>query len=57
MADRSARILLVDDEHSIQTLLSYPLSKDGYEVVRASEGILFANSRSGAKSVLLSPGR
>jgi DNA-binding response OmpR family regulator len=38
MADRSARILLVDDEHSIQTLLSYPLRKDGYEVVRASDG-------------------
>jgi DNA-binding response OmpR family regulator len=38
MADRSARILLVDDEQSIQTLLSYPLRKDGYEVVRASDG-------------------
>jgi DNA-binding response OmpR family regulator len=38
MADRAARILLVDDEHSIQTLLSYPLRKDGYEVVRASDG-------------------
>jgi DNA-binding response OmpR family regulator len=38
MTDRSARILLVDDEHSIQTLLSYPLRKDGYEVVRASDG-------------------
>src|SRR3979490_3054110 len=38
MADRSARILLVDDEHSIQTLLSYPLRKDGYEVVQATDG-------------------
>src|SRR3954454_10070849 len=38
MADRSARILLVDDEQSIQTLLSYPLRKDGYEVVRAADG-------------------
>ncbi len=38
MADRSARILLVDDEQSIQTLLSYPLRKDGYEVVQASDG-------------------
>jgi DNA-binding response OmpR family regulator len=38
MVDRSARILLVDDEQSIQTLLSYPLRKDGYEVVRASDG-------------------
>jgi DNA-binding response OmpR family regulator len=38
MADRSPRILLVDDEHAIQTLLSYPLRKDGYEVVQASDG-------------------
>ena len=32
------RILLVDDEQSILTLLSYPLRQDGYEVVRASSG-------------------
>jgi DNA-binding response OmpR family regulator len=38
MGDRSARILLVDDEQSIQTLLSYPLRKDGYEVVQAVDG-------------------
>ena len=38
MADRSARILLVDDEQSIQTLLSYPLRKEGYEVVQATDG-------------------
>src|ERR1700741_1834637 len=38
MPDRAPRILLVDDEQSIQTLLSYPLQKDGYEVVRASDG-------------------
>jgi DNA-binding response OmpR family regulator len=38
MADRSARILLVDDEAPIQTLLSYPLQKDGYEVVHAGDG-------------------
>ena len=38
MAERSPRILLVDDEHAIQTLLSYPLQKDGYEVVCASDG-------------------
>ena len=38
MPDQSARILLVDDEQSIQTLLSYPLRKDGYEVVHASDG-------------------
>src|SRR5437588_7050012 len=38
VADRSARILLVDDEQSIQTLLSYPLRRDGYEVVQATDG-------------------
>ena len=38
MVDRTARILLVDDEQSIQTLLSYPLRRDGYEVVQASDG-------------------
>jgi DNA-binding response OmpR family regulator len=38
MSDRPPRILLADDESSIQTLLSYPLQKDGYEVVRASDG-------------------
>ena len=36
--DRAARILLVDDEQSIQTLLSYPLRKEGYEVVQATDG-------------------
>jgi DNA-binding response OmpR family regulator len=38
MAERPARILLVDDEQSIQALLSYPLEKDGYEVVQATDG-------------------
>jgi DNA-binding response OmpR family regulator len=38
MAERQTRILLVDDEQSILTLLSYPLRQDGYEVVRASSG-------------------
>ena len=38
MAERPTRILLVDDEQSILTLLSYPLRQDGYEVVRASSG-------------------
>ena len=37
-AEGSARILLVDDEQSVQTLLSYPLRKDGYEVVSAVDG-------------------
>src|SRR5579859_7328606 len=38
MAERTTRILLVDDEQSILTLLSYPLRQDGCEVVRASSG-------------------
>ena len=37
-AEESARILLVDDEQSVQTLLAYPLRKDGYEVVSALDG-------------------
>jgi DNA-binding response OmpR family regulator len=32
------RILLVDDEHSLQTLLAYPLRKEGYEVISALDG-------------------
>ena len=38
MAERTARILLVDDEQSVQTLLSFPLRKEGYEVVQAVDG-------------------
>ena len=38
MVDRAPRILLVDDEQSLQTLLSYPLRKDGYDVVQATDG-------------------
>ncbi len=38
MPERAARILLVDDEPPIQTLLSYPLRKDGYEVMTAADG-------------------
>jgi DNA-binding response OmpR family regulator len=38
LSEHSARILLVDDEQSIQTLLSYPLRKEGYEVVQATDG-------------------
>jgi DNA-binding response OmpR family regulator len=38
MGERAPRILLADDEHSIQTLLSYPLRKDGYDVVTAADG-------------------
>ena len=38
MLHHSARILLVDDEQSIQTLLSYPLRKEGYDIVQATDG-------------------
>ncbi len=38
MTPQAARILLVDDEQAIQTMLSYPLQKDGYDVVLASDG-------------------
>jgi two-component system, OmpR family, response regulator len=34
----TTRILLVDDEQSVQTLLSYPLRKDGYHVTPALDG-------------------
>ena len=34
----SPTILLVDDEESIQTLLTYPLERDGYTVVQARDG-------------------
>ena len=37
MAD-SATILLVDDEESVQKLLTYPLERDGYRVVQARDG-------------------
>jgi DNA-binding response OmpR family regulator len=36
--DRSPRILLVDDEQPIQTLLSFPLQRDGYDVVTVADG-------------------
>jgi DNA-binding response OmpR family regulator len=38
MARGEARILLVDDEQAVQTLLTYPLRKEGYEVVTAADG-------------------
>ena len=38
MSGQTPRILLVDDEQSVQELLSYPLRKDGYEVVQAADG-------------------
>jgi DNA-binding response OmpR family regulator len=33
-----ATILLVDDEESVQKLLTYPLERDGYAVVQARDG-------------------
>ena len=38
MSSEAPRILLVDDEQSVQTLLTYPLRKEGYEVIPASTG-------------------
>jgi DNA-binding response OmpR family regulator len=38
MARGQARILLVDDEQAVQTLLTYPLRKEGYDVVGAADG-------------------
>ena len=38
MAQQASRILLVDDEQSVQKLLAYPLRKDGYEVICATDG-------------------
>ena len=38
VSERAPRILLVDDEQPIQTLLSFPLQRDGYEVVMAADG-------------------
>ena len=34
----ASTILLVDDEDSIQTLLTYPLEREGYRVVQARDG-------------------
>jgi DNA-binding response OmpR family regulator len=38
MTLQAARILLVDDEQSVQKLLAYPLRKEGYEVIPALDG-------------------
>jgi two-component system, OmpR family, response regulator len=38
MAAKTTRILLVDDEQPVQKLLTYPLEKEGYEVVQAFDG-------------------
>ena len=34
----SSTILLVDDEDSVQKLLTYPLERDGFRVVSARDG-------------------
>ena len=39
MSGQTPRILLVDDEQSVQELLSYSLRKDGYEVIQAGDGV------------------
>src|SRR5688572_15332800 len=36
--NKTTRILLVDDEQPVQKLLTFPLEKEGYEVVRAADG-------------------
>ena len=53
LADRPSRILLVDDEQAILTLLSYPLRKDGYDVVEAADGpeALYASTRASSISL------
>jgi len=38
VAVRGSTILLVDDEETIQKLLTYPLERDGYRVVQARDG-------------------
>ena len=38
MPAKTTRILLVDDEQPVQKLLTYPLEKEGYEVVQALDG-------------------
>ena len=38
MVASAPRILLVDDEQSVQKLLGWPLRKEGYEVVEAYDG-------------------
>ncbi len=38
MATQAPRILIVDDEHSVQKLLAFPLRREGYDVVSALDG-------------------
>ncbi len=39
MTGSTPRILLVDDEEAVQKLLTYPLRKEGYQVVPALDGV------------------
>src|SRR5918997_1778786 len=38
VSQQAPRILLVDDEQSVQKLLSFPLKREGYDVVPAQDG-------------------
>src|SRR3954471_11212529 len=38
MADPAPTILLVDDEEAVRKVLSFPLERDGYEVIQAADG-------------------
>jgi DNA-binding response OmpR family regulator len=53
MAQQAPRILLVDDEHSVQKLLASVLRKDGYEVVCAADGRAALDSVAGEAFDLL----
>ena len=35
----SSTILLVDDDEAVRKLLSFPLERDGYDVIQASDGV------------------
>jgi DNA-binding response OmpR family regulator len=35
----SSTILLVDDDEAVRKLLSFPLERDGYEVIQAADGV------------------
>jgi DNA-binding response OmpR family regulator len=35
----SSTILLVDDDESVRKLLSFPLERDGYQVIQAADGV------------------
>ena len=48
MPDPSSTILLVDDEDAIQSLLTYPLERDGYRVVQARDGAIHVLQSAGA---------